>query len=230
MVDTDLFPDRSFGGLLFDMDGTLLTSIEASERVWTRWAAGFGLDAADFLTRSHGMRVPEVIEQLRLPGVDPARHADWIMREELADMEGVCEVPGAADFLTALPAACWAVVTSAPRVLAVRRLEIAGLPVPPVLVTADDIVRGKPDPSGYQLAAERLRLRSDVCLVFEDAPAGVQAGEAAGAEVLLIAGAHRQLFETRHRSVQDYRQLMVVQTGGSPCGLSVRERVANRLE
>ena len=113
-----LFPGRRFGALLFDMDGTLLTSIEASERVWTRWAAPFGLDAASFLPQSHGMRVADVITGLGLPGVDPVAEAETILRWELADMDGVREIAGASAFLATLPAGRWAVVTSAPRVLA----------------------------------------------------------------------------------------------------------------
>ena len=82
----------------------------------------------------------------------------------------------------------WAIVTSAPRALALRRIAAAGLPVPPVLVTADDVLHGKPAPDGFLLAAARLGQRAQDCLVFEDAPAGIAAAEAAGASVMLDPG------------------------------------------
>ena len=210
-----LFLGRTFGALLFDMDGTLLTSIEASERVWTRWAASFGLDAASFLPQSHGMRVAEVIRGLALPGVDPAAEAETILRWELADMDGVREIAGAGAFLATLPAGRWAVVTSAPRVLAQRRLAAAGLPLPPVLVAAEDIERGKPDPACYRLAAGRLGVAPRDCLVFEDAPMGILAGEAAGSEVLVITAAHRRPIPTSHPTMADYRDLTVTCDGAT---------------
>lgn len=209
LIRTALFPGRGFGALLFDMDGTLLTSIEASERAWTRWATPFGLDAASFLPQSHGMRVAEVVAGLALPGVDPAEAAETILRWELADMDGVRELAGAGAFLAALPAGRWAVVTSAPRVLAQRRLAAAGLPPPPVLIAAEDIARGKPDPACYRLAASRLGVDPRDCLVFEDAPMGIQAGEAAGSQVLVITAAHRRPMPTRHPTMADYRDLAV---------------------
>lgn len=203
------FAAKRFAAFLFDMDGTLLTSIEASQRVWGRWAAGFGLDAATFLPQAHGMRVADVIAELALPGVDAAAEADTILRGELADMEGVCALRGAAAFLASLPPARWAVVTSAPRVLAYRRLAAAGLPAPPVLIAAEDIERGKPDPACYRLAADRLGVNSEDCLVFEDAPAGIAAGAAAGAAVLVVTAAHPEPVATAHPSVPDYAGLAI---------------------
>ena len=211
----DLFPGRRFDGLLFDMDGTLLTSIGASTRVWSRWAARFELDCADFLPRSHGMRVVEVIERLALPGVDPAEEAQIILDAELEDMEGVAQVPGAAAFLDGLPLHRWSIVTSAPRVLAERRLAVAGLPIPPVLITAEEIERGKPDPSCFRLAAQRLEVAPQRCLVFEDAPAGVAAARAAGAQVVTITAAHPGAIVTDGPHMPDYCALRVV---ASPLG------------
>lgn len=204
------FAGKLFDAFLFDMDGTLLTSIEASQRVWGRWAARFGLDAAAFLAQSHGMRVREVIERLALPGVDAATETDTIMREELADMAGVREVPGAAAFLASLPPTRWAVVTSAPRRLARRRLGVAGLPTPPLLIAAEDIDRGKPDPACYLLAADRLHVAPEDCLVFEDAPAGIMAGEAARADVLVITSAHPKPVPTAHATARDYTRLAII--------------------
>lgn len=204
--------DCSFAGFLFDMDGTLLTSIEASKRVWGRWAARFGLDAAKFLPNAHGMQVRDVIRLLDLPGVDPDDEAATIFAAELADMDGVTAIPGAGSFLTQLPAHRWAIVTSAPRALALRRLDAAGLPVPPVLICAADVDRGKPDPSCFILAAERLGVAIDQCLVFEDAPAGILAAERSGATVVVVTHAHPGRDAVHANGIGDYTDLSLEQT------------------
>src|SRR3954467_179579 len=134
------FPDgRSFAALLFDMDGTLLSSIEAAERVWTRWAARHGLDARTFLPSIHGKRAVDTIRDLGIPGVNAAVEAELLTRMEIEDTEGVHAIAGARTFVESLPASRWAIVTSAPRALAIRRLEAAGVQVPAVLVTAEDV-------------------------------------------------------------------------------------------
>ncbi|UAK24782.1 HAD-IA family hydrolase [Sphingomonas nostoxanthinifaciens] len=198
-----------YAAFLFDMDGTLLTSIAASRRVWSGWAARHGLDAADFLPRSHGMRIPDIIASLAIPGVDPAREAAIIVEREMTDLADVSPIAGAADFLRALPPERWTVVTSAPRALAEVRLQAAGLPKPALLVTAEDIERGKPDPACFLLAAERLGVAPADCLVFEDAAAGVRAGVAAGAEVLVITAVHDAAAGLGHAAVRDYRNLRI---------------------
>ncbi len=200
-----LFPDQEFAAFLFDMDGTLLTSVEASRRVWGSWAQRFGLDAATFLPKAHGMRVSEVIAALQLPGVDPEREADHILAGELADLGDVRAVAGAAAFLSTLPADRYAIVTSAPRSLATRRLEAAGLPIPPVLIAAEDVRVGKPDPTCFVMAAQRLGVAPERCLIFEDAPAGVAAAIAAGAQVVTITAAHRHAELADHVALPDYR-------------------------
>jgi len=132
-----------------------------------------------------------------------------IIPGEIADIDDVHPIPGAEAFLRDLPADRWAVVTSAQRDLALSRLTAAGLPIPTVLVTAEDVSRGKPAPDGYVLAAQRLGVSVDACLVFEDAPAGVLAGEAAGAQVIVITAAHRHPFETAHPTLADYSGVQV---------------------
>jgi sugar-phosphatase len=201
------FLDRTFAALLFDMDGTLITSVEAAERVWTRWAARHGLDARTFLQSIHGQRAVDSIRNLKIPGVDPVAEAEWITLMEIADTEGVHEIRGASAFVASLPREQWAIVTSAPRALATRRLEAAGVPLPNVLVTAEDIQVGKPDPSGYRLAATKLGVDVTHCAIFEDANAGIRAGEAAGGQVVVITATHTHPMHTSHPSIVDFTGL-----------------------
>jgi len=198
------FPARRFAAFLFDMDGTLLTSILAAERVWAAWARRHGLDVDAFLPTIHGVRCEDTVRRQNLPGIDVAAEVAWITKAEIADTEGVEPIPGALAFLAALPANRWAVVTSASRALAASRLAAAGLPTPAVMVTAEDVERGKPAPDGYQLAARRLGVPASDSLVFEDAPAGIAAGEAAGAAVLVIGATHSHPIVTSHPLVQGY--------------------------
>ncbi|MFL6618343.1 MAG: HAD-IA family hydrolase [Povalibacter sp.] len=202
-----LFAGRSFDAFLFDVDGTLLSSIEVAERVWTRWAAKFGIDAATFLPHLHGRRAVDSIRHLNIPGIDAEREAVEITLAEIEDVKGVHPIAGVQSFLESLPASRWAIVTSAPRALALRRLEAAGLKAPAVIVTAEDITNGKPDPSCYLAAASQLGFDAKNCLVFEDAAAGIRAGEAAGAQVLVITALHDGLMQTEHPTRVDFTRL-----------------------
>jgi sugar-phosphatase len=198
---------QAHAAFLFDMDGTILTSIAAAERVWGRWALQHGLDPATFLPTIHGARAVDTIRRLGLPGVDPEVEAEKIMLAELDDVEGIAPIAGAEAFLRSLPPERWGIVTSAPRALARRRIEAVGLPSPPLWVTAEDVIDGKPNPACYRLAAERLGVPAEACLVFEDATAGILAAEAAGADVMVVTATHQRPLETSHRQCRDYRGL-----------------------
>ncbi|TWC17581.1 sugar-phosphatase [Pseudomonas sp. SJZ085] len=199
----------AYKAFLFDMDGTLLNSIAAAERIWTRWALRHGVDVATFLPTIHGVRAIDTIARQHLPGVNAQAEAEQITREEIEDVEGVVPVPGVVAFLNGLPAERWAIVTSAPMALALRRMEAAGIPRPAVMVTAEDVNDGKPNPACYRLAAERLRVAAQDCLVFEDADAGIRAGEAAGADVMVVTATHVHPVDTVHPSIEDYLGLGV---------------------
>jgi sugar-phosphatase len=200
---------NSYAGFLFDMDGTILNSIAAAERVWGRWALRHGLDLDSFLPTMHGKRGIDTISGLNLPGIDPVAEAAEILRGEIEDVEGVIAIDGAADFLASLPPSQWAIVTSAPIDLARARLAAAGIPQPKFMVTAEDVSVGKPDPQGYLLGAERIGASATQMLVFEDVQAGVMAGEAAGADVVVITATHQHALATTHPTLFDYRQVAV---------------------
>ena len=151
------FPDRDFAAFLFDMDGTILSSIAAAERVWARWALRHGLDVAAFLPTIHGRRSVETVRSLNLPGVDAQAESDAITAQEMLDVEGVEPITGAAAFLGSLPQGRWGIVTSGHRALAERRMRAVGLPIPSVMVCGDEIVRGKPDPEGFLAGARAIR-------------------------------------------------------------------------
>jgi sugar-phosphatase len=204
-----LFPNRGFDAFLFDMDGTILSSIAAAERVWTEWGRRHGVDLGALLQSIHGVRAEETIRRFAPPGIDIATEADALTRAEMEDVEGIEPIPGAAAFLASLPAGRWAVVTSAPRRLAERRLEASGLPRPPLMITAEDVVHGKPAPDCFLLAAERLGFAAKNCLVFEDAPAGIAAAEAAGAAVVVITATHTHPVVTRHPALPAFDALVV---------------------
>ncbi len=200
---------HTFAAFLFDMDGTLTNSIAAAERVWTQWALSKGLDVEKLLSTIHGVRCVDTLRRLNLPGVDPVREAELLAQMETDDVQGVISIDGAAQFLAALPDDRWAVVTSAPRLLAERRIQAAGLPLPKVMVAAEDVEHGKPAPDCFQLAAKKLGVRPQDCLVFEDAPAGIAAAEAAGAKVMVITATHKHAIETPHPSLASYDQYRV---------------------
>ena len=178
--------------LLFDNDGTLVSSLDSVRRCWTRWAGEYGITAEAFArVELHGRPAAEIVADLLPAGLVPQAVArvEQLEVDDVAD-GGVRLLPGTKDFLDALPAERWAVVTSATRRLAEARLDAVGI-LPKTLVAADDITRGKPDPEPYLLAARRLGVDPARCVVFEDAPAGLQAGRAAGMTCVALATTHR---------------------------------------
>ena len=172
-----------FEAILFDNDGTLIDSREAVVRSWLAWAADHGVPA-ESLIGFHGVPTSGIIAAVA-PHLDPVTATADIDRRELADLEGIVALPGATE---AVAAVGWrgAIVTSASRELMEVRLAAAGCTAPAVLVTADDISRGKPDPEPYLVAADRLGADPRRCLVVEDAPAGLRAGRAAGAATVAV--------------------------------------------
>jgi mannitol-1-/sugar-/sorbitol-6-phosphatase len=207
---------RNFAAFLFDMDGTILNSIAAAERIWGAWAMRHGLDVATFLPTIHGVKGVETISRLGLPGVDAQKEAQEILDAEMAELEGIVPIPGAAEFLASLPRGRWALVTSAGLDLALKRLREAGIPRPDVIVSGDDVTNGKPNPECFLLGARLLGVAASDCLVFEDATAGILAGEGAGAAIMVITQTHHHPMDTSLATIQNYEKVRALtQSDGS---------------
>ena len=171
--------------ILFDMDGVLINSAPSVERVWHAWALAHGFDPAIVIKQAHGRRSIETIRALA-PAMNAEKENVIVEQMEIDDKDDVTALPGAAELLASLPPDRIAIVTSATRPLAVARLGYANLPVPPKIITADDVVDGKPSPEPYQKGAALLGFVANECLVFEDTPAGIASAHAAGARAIAL--------------------------------------------
>jgi sugar-phosphatase len=188
-VPADLGPldDAVFDAVLFDLDGTLIDSTAAVERTWRRWGAEHGL--APGWTFPHGVPARQVLAGL-IPSEQVEQAFGRVSEIELTDVDGIVVLPGAAGALASLPADRVAIATSGTAALAKLRIDHTGLVVPAVVVTADDVPTGKPDPAPYLLAAQRLGADPVRCLVVEDAPAGLASARSAGCATLAVTSTH----------------------------------------
>ena len=175
--------------ILFDLDGVLVDSRECVERTWRSWAAERGFDPDAVLREAHGRRTYETIARVA-PHLDAEAEGARIAASETGETRGLYEIAGARELLAALPPRSWAIVTSGIRAVAETRIRHMRLPKPPVLIPADEISRGKPDPEGYLAAAQRLAVDPARCVVVEDAPPGIDAARAAGMRSIGVLGTY----------------------------------------
>jgi sugar-phosphatase len=171
--------------ILCDMDGVLMDSTPSVERVWRAWAAKHGLDPEQVARLAHGRRSIETIRQVT-PNLDAEKENVIVEHMEINDKEGVTALPGAADLLSRLPPGRFAIVTSATRPLAVARLGYAGIPVPRHVITANDVIHGKPSPEPFLKGAALLGFAPEDCLVFEDSPAGLASARSARMKAIAL--------------------------------------------
>jgi sugar-phosphatase len=176
-------------GILFDMDGVLVSSIDSVIRAWRRWAELYELPDAETFEIPHGVRAKDIIGTLR-PDVDLKKAVQVIEDLEVEDVADLKVLPGVKALLEGLPPERWAIVTSSTQRLLLARLKAAGLPLPERIISGDMVERGKPDPEPYRRGAELLGFGPSECVVVEDAPSGVGAGMAAGCRVLGVLGTH----------------------------------------
>ena len=206
-------PLLTASAVLLDMDGTLVNSDAAVERSWRRWAARYGLDGAYVYGISHGRQGHETMAEL-LPWRSREQNlaeALELAAAEAADVDGVIPVPGASWFLAALADVPHALVTSATDAIARARMGAVGLPLPPVMVTADQVSAGKPSPEGFLKAAATLGVDPADCVAFEDSAAGLAAAKAAGIRTIGIG--QRALAHKPELHVRDFNDLRLVVDG-----------------
>jgi mannitol-1-/sugar-/sorbitol-6-phosphatase len=175
--------------ILFDMDGVLIDSAPAVERVWRKWALAHLLDPETVVEQAHGRRSVETIRAVA-PHLDAERENAKVEQMEIEDIEGVTALPGAGFLLRSLPPKRFAIVTSATSPLARARMKYAGLPLPGHMVTADDVIAGKPSPEPYLKGAALLGAAPADCVVFEDTPAGITSAHAAGMRVIAVGNTY----------------------------------------
>lgn len=205
--------------LLFDMDGTIVDSSIPVHKAWKAWADEHGIVHEAMLKVMPGRRAIETM-QILAPHLPQPETVDRFLKGEELDVEGIVEIPGAGAFIASLPAGKWAVVTSATEGIARRRIRVAGLPDPPVLVSADMVSRGKPHPECFLRAAEMLGVAAAVCLAFEDAHAGIAAAKAAGMRVVGVETHYTGAELGVERAIGDFRGARIENAIGG--GISVQ--------
>lgn len=207
-------------GILFDMDGILISSLGSVERSWSKWATLHGVDPAQAISIAHGRRAVETIAALR-PDLDAIAELRLIEDIEIEDDEGLAVLPGVLELLASLPLDRWTVVTSATERLARVRLAAGGIRVPERIVTAESVAKGKPDPAPFLAGAALLGFAPEECVVFEDSASGVKAGRAAGCTVVATTFSHPiESLAAAHYMVHDLTTVNVTDLG-KDVGLSV---------
>jgi mannitol-1-/sugar-/sorbitol-6-phosphatase len=176
-------PEIQCKAVLFDLDGVLIDSTRAVARVWHRWAVEHGFNPDEVVSRAHGRPSLTTVREY-LPNADHAVENREVERREMADLEGVVLLPGSLRLLAELPPDRWTIVTSCTRPLAQTRIWAAGLPIPKLMITSNDITNGKPHPEPYLKGASVVGFCATDCVVVEDVPAGIRAGKASGARVI----------------------------------------------
>jgi mannitol-1-/sugar-/sorbitol-6-phosphatase len=207
--------------ILFDLDGVLIDSTRSVDRQWRAWAREKGIEEEKVMAIAHGVRSIEVIRAVA-PHLDAPSEVQWLERHEAEDQIDVTVMPGAADLIRAIPDGRWCVVTSGTCLLATARLRLGGLPIPKVLVTADDVTNGKPHPEPYLKGAKLSGVPPADCLVIEDAPAGIQAAHAARMKVIALASTYpASKLKDADAVVENLSQIHVTRDGADKLIISV---------
>ncbi len=202
--------------VLFDLDGVLVDSRHCIEHIWKVWANQHNINVDKVLHYAHGRRAMETI-RLVAPHLDAEREAAELWAIEAQETSGLARIPGALELLQSIPVDAWGIATSGTHAVAATRLAFAGLPVPSVLISAEDVVAGKPDPEPYLFAAMMLGVKPARCVVIEDAPSGIEAGRAAGMPVVGVVSRayHADDLQHAHVVVLKLSDIEVVQPQGN---------------
>ncbi|WP_433468525.1 HAD-IA family hydrolase [Spirillospora sp. CA-128828] len=199
--------------VLFDVDGTLVDSTPLIERAAREWAAEYGIDPDEFLADAHGRPTGDRVAEF-LPADQVGDATARLDALENIGTDGITALPGAMDLLANMNGLPHAFVTSMDRAQLKTRTDVAGVSLPSVVVTADDVPNGKPDPTGYLQAARRLGVDPASCVIIEDAPAGIAAGRAAGATVVAVLTSHPpESVGAAHHTVRDLTRVTITAGG-----------------
>ncbi len=223
-----------FRGLLFDLDGTLVNSLDFVEASWRSWAKRKGLDVQAVLNYLHGKPAVSTLRHFIPEASDTVIEQEFLALEayEASHAEGITPVPGATSFLQSLNMldVPWAIVTSGSLKVASARIHHAGLPFPNVLVTSEDITCGKPDPEPFLLGAQRLNIPASHCVVFEDSPAGLQSAQAAQSVVVKVITPHSATHDIgAFAAIPHYQNLSVCHKGGTEFFLRIKNGACDDL-
>ncbi len=208
--------------ILFDLDGVLVDSTGSVDRQWRAWAREQGIDEQKVIDVAHGVRTIEVIRRVA-PHMDAETEVLRLEQREADDHDGVSLMPGAIELVGSIPEGQWGVVTSGTRLLASARLQWAGLPLPRVLVTAEDVTNGKPHPEPYLRGAQLMGAKPEDCLVIEDAPAGIQSAQAGGMKVVGLTSTYgAPQLQAADAVVQKLAQVQVRKDGPGRLAVSLQ--------
>jgi sugar-phosphatase len=196
-------------GIIFDLDGVLVDSASVIERHWRNWAQKHGIDPEKSLHATLGLTTAEGI-RLVAPHLKAEVEADEIDRAEALDTDGVVAYEGANSLLLSIPEGWWGVATSGTNDTARARLQAAGLVIPDVLTSADDVVRGKPDPEPFLRTAQLMQVQPERCIVIEDSAGGLQGALGAGMTVIAVISTHTPAeLEKAHVIVEELKEIQV---------------------
>jgi sugar-phosphatase len=182
-------PTFRCAAVLFDVDGVLVDSTGSVGRQWRIWAALRGIDEEKVIAIAHGVRAVEVVRTVA-PHLDAEAEVRELEKRETGDRDAIAVMPGAIDLVRSIPEGQWCVVTSGSREIATERLRLAGIPIPKVMITAEDVIHGKPHPEPYLKGADLLGVDPKECLVIEDAPAGIRSSHAGGMKVIALTSTY----------------------------------------
>jgi mannitol-1-/sugar-/sorbitol-6-phosphatase len=198
--------------LLFDLDGVLLDSTECIRNTWRIWGEQRGIPVEKIMAIAHGRRALETI-RLVAPHLNAEEEVKPLSDWEAITTEGVYIIEGALPLVSALPADGWAIVTSGTKGIAVNRLKATGLPIPEIMITADDVVNGKPDPEPYLAASARMHVPAERCIVIEDSPAGIEAAHLARMRAIAVAFTHSRQELAKAEAIADQISFIKVKEG-----------------
>jgi beta-phosphoglucomutase-like phosphatase (HAD superfamily) len=185
--------------LLFDMDGTMVDSMPAHARSWEVFARRhrIAMPVEEILRRTTGRNGVECIRELFGPDVEDQRALDLIGEKEAIYREAFArEFREVAGFRTFAQLALQgglkiAVATAGDRHNIAFALQHLRLPQPPhAIVGGDEGIAGKPEPDLFLEAARRVQTPPAECIVFEDAPFGIEAARRAGMRAVAICSTH----------------------------------------